>query len=363
MTHAHPLDGVDLRPRVQRALDDHLASQREVLSELGDPMVPLVDAVADLLAGGKRLRAAFLYWGWRALGGPDGDAAVRAASSMEIFQAAALLHDDVMDNSDLRRGRATAHRVFATWHREQAWSGDPERFGHAGAILAGNLCLNWTDEVFATSGLPAEALDRSRPEFDRMRTQLMGGQFLDILEAARGWRDLGYEERLEQCRTVIRYKSGRYSVQQPLLIGALAAGGDEGTLRALARYGEQLGEGFQLRDDVLGVFGDPEQTGKPAGDDLREGKHTALIAHALEHADVEGAELVSASLGDPDLDDDTIAECRRVLVESTAVERTEEMISTAARASLGALEQAESLTDDGRAALTELVAICTDRLT
>src|SRR5699024_3187552 len=174
--------------------------QREVLVGLGSPVLPLVDAVAELLSGGKRLRAAFLYWGWRALGGADDDAAVRAASSMEIFQAAALLHDDVMDNSDLRRGRATAHRAFASWHRDQGWSGDPEGVGHAGAILAGNLCLGWTDEMFATSGLPAAALERARPEFDRMRTQLMGGQFLDVLEGARGWGGLSYEERIAQCR-------------------------------------------------------------------------------------------------------------------------------------------------------------------
>ena len=363
MTHAHPLDGVDLRPRVQAALDDHLSRQREVLAELGAPMLPLVDSVADLLAGGKRLRAAFLYWGWRALGGADDEAAVRAASSMEIFQAAALLHDDVMDNSDLRRGRATAHRVFASWHRQQRWNGDPERFGHAGAILAGNLCLGWTDEVFATSGLPVPALERARPEFDRMRTQLMGGQFLDVLEGARGWGELSHEERLAQCRTVIRYKSARYSVQQPLLIGALAAGGRSDSIQALATYGEQLGEAFQLRDDVLGVFGDPDETGKPAGDDLREGKHTVLIAHALEHADQAGTELISASLGDPDLDDATVAECRGVLVRSSAVARTEEMISTSARAALRALEQVEELTDEGRAALVDLVSICTDRIT
>lgn len=361
MTHA--LDGVDLRARVQAALDEHLDRQRHVLAELGEPMVPLLQSVADLLAGGKRLRAAFLYWGWRACGGTDGEAIVRAASSMEIFQAAALLHDDVMDNSDLRRGRPTAHRAFAAWHAQQAWGGDPGRFGHAGAILAGDLCLNWTDEVFSTSGLPAEALDRARPEFDRMRTQLMGGQFLDILEGAQGWADVPYAERVRRSRSVIRYKSARYSVQQPLLIGALAAGASASVLDALARYGDELGEAFQLRDDVLGVFGDPEQTGKPAGDDLREGKHTALVAHALEHADPEGAALLSASLGDPDLDDDTVAACRDVLERSGAVDLTETMIQEGAERALDALASANGLSAEGRAALTELVSVCTDRQT
>jgi geranylgeranyl diphosphate synthase, type I len=365
VAHAHPLDGVDLRPRVQQALMDHLGRQRAVLAELGAPMEPLVDAVAELLVGGKRLRAAFFYWGWRAVGydGGHDDAAIRAASSMEIFQAAALLHDDVMDNSDLRRGRPTAHRAFAAHHHRNGWNGDPARFGHAAAILAGDLCLNWTDEVFATSGLPLASLERARPEFDRMRTQLMGGQFLDMLEGARGWSDLGYTERVERTRQVIRYKSAKYSVEQPLLIGARAAGATPGTLASLSAYGTSLGEAFQLRDDVLGVYGDPEHTGKPAGDDLREGKHTALMAHTLELADAEGAELVAASLGDPDLDDATVDACRRVVRDSGALERTEEMIAEGAEDARRAIAQTPGLSEEGRAALHDLVAICTDRQT
>ncbi|WP_066636647.1 polyprenyl synthetase family protein [Serinicoccus hydrothermalis] len=355
------LDGVDLRPRVQRALDEHLARQRTVLDELGPPMTPLVDAVAELLSGGKRLRAAFLYWGWRALGQPDDPAVVRAASAMEIFQAAALLHDDVMDNSDLRRGRPAAHRTFATWHQQRGWSGDPVRFGHAAAILAGDICLNWTDEVFSASGLPPAALQRARPEFDRMRTQLMGGQFLDILEGAHGWGDLDLAERLDRCRTVIRHKSARYSVEQPLLIGADAADAPEETRAGLARYGAALGEAFQLRDDVLGVFGDPEQTGKPAGDDLREGKHTVLVAYALAHADPTGAALLEASLGTPDLDEQAVQSLRDVLVRSTALQRTEDMVSSGAARALEALDQTPGLTDEGTQALRELVAVCTDR--
>ncbi|KUG53508.1 polyprenyl synthetase [Serinicoccus chungangensis] len=357
------LDRVDLRPRVQQALDEQLARQRAVLDELGPPMTPLLEAITELLSGGKRLRATFLYWGWRALGGPDDEAAVRAASAMEIFQAAALLHDDVMDHSDLRRGHPTAHRRFASHHREHRWSGDPDSFGHAAAILAGDLCLNWTDEVFTTSGLPQAALNRARPEFDRMRTQLMGGQFLDMLEGARGWRDLDLEQRLERCLTVIRYKSARYSVQQPLLIGADAAQVDARTRRSLGRYGADLGEAFQLRDDVLGVFGDPEQTGKPAGDDLREGKHTVLVAHALALADAAGAQLVEGALGDPDLDEDAVDRVREVLVGSGALERTEQMVDRGAERALAEISGAPDLTQEGREALTELVAVCTQRST
>src|SRR6478609_9235976 len=251
-----PLDAGDLRARVQAAVDAEISTQAAVLAEIGDDLTPLVSAVSALLRGGKRLRAAFLYWGYRAGGGPDSDALVRAATSMEFFQAAALMHDDVMDDSDTRRGLPAAHRRLATEHTEHGWTGDGDRFGVAGAILAGDLCLTWTDELFATSGLPAVELDRARPVFDRMRTQLMGGQFLDVLESARGWDSLTTAERVERARRVIRYKSAKYTVEHPLLIGATAAGAGEADLAALSAYGLALGEAFQLRDDVLGVFGD-----------------------------------------------------------------------------------------------------------
>ena len=181
-----PLDTADLRRRVQACLDAELARQAGVLAELGPDVEDLLSAVADLLRGGKRLRAAFLYWGHRAAGRPDSEALVRLASAMELFQAAALI-DDVMDDSDTRRGRPAAHRALATRHAERGWAGDGDRFGLAGAVLAGNLCLTWTDEVYATSGLAAEDLARGREVFDRMRTQLMAGQFLDVVESMRPW--------------------------------------------------------------------------------------------------------------------------------------------------------------------------------
>ncbi|GAA1143172.1 polyprenyl synthetase family protein [Ornithinicoccus hortensis] len=359
----HPRSGVALRDRVQAALDTEIAHQRSVLSELGDPMSALVDAVDNLLAGGKRLRAAFLYWGYRAAGGADSEALVRAAASMEMFQAAALLHDDVMDDSDLRRGRPTAHRTFAATHEQAGWTGDSARFGEAGAILAGNLCLTWCDRMFAGSGLPADQLANARAEFDDMRTQLMGGQFLDVLESVRDWDDLSYPERVEQCLRVIHYKSGNYSVRQPLLIGAYAAGWDECTAAGLSDYGRELGRAFQLRDDILGVFGDPDATGKPAGDDLREGKRTVLIAHAVEHAAPDDVEMLLGALGDPDLDPARVATVRNVLLRSGAVELTEQMITDGADRATAALHGIPDLAEESRAALTDLVAACTARTT
>ena len=358
---SNPLDTSDLRARVQIAVDAEISSQSAVLSEIGDDLTPLVEAVSALLRGGKRLRAAFLYWGYRAGGGPDSEAIIRAATAMEFFQAAALLHDDVMDDSDTRRGMPTAHKRLANEHAAARWAGSGDRFGLAGAILGGDLCLTWSDELFATSGLPMAELARARPVFDRMRTQLMGGQFLDVLESARGWDGLTTDERITCARRVIRYKSAKYTIEHPLLIGAAAAGVSTADLDALSTYGLDLGEAFQLRDDVLGVFGDPTETGKPAGDDLREGKLTVLVALALDHASPTTVAMFDKLLGLPDLDEPRVDELRGAITSSGALDRVEQMIQELSASARTALHSTTTLTDEGRAALDALIDVSTAR--
>ena len=331
----HPLDVADLRPRVQACLDGELVTQRTVLAELGPDVLELVDAIARLLAGGKRLRAAFLHWGLRGAN-PDlgaGAGAVRLASSMEMFQVAALIHDDVMDDSDTRRGQPAAHRAMARQHVARGWLGDADRFGAAGAILAGNLCLTWADEMYATSGLPPEALARGRATFDRMRTQLMAGQFLDVVESVRPWDDISTNERAARAHHVIRYKSAKYSIEHPLVIGARVGGADEATVSALGAYGLDLGHAFQLRDDVLGVFGDPAITGKPAGDDLREGKRTVLVARTLELAGATEAAALVGALG-TELDEEGVERVRELMAGSGALAAVEAEIARLAGSAL-----------------------------
>jgi geranylgeranyl diphosphate synthase type I len=280
---------------------------------------------------------------------------------MEIFQAAALIHDDVMDDSDTRRGRPAAHRAMATAHTARAWTGDADRFGLAGAVLAGNLCLTWTDEVYATCGLPAQDVARGRALFDRMRSQLMAGQFLDVVESMRPWEGVADAERVERARRVITYKSAKYTVEHPLLIGAATGGLDPAGTAALSHYGLDLGRAFQLRDDLLGVFGDPDATGKPAGDDLREGKRTVLLAHALAGTDAGGRDTLQQLVGRPDLDADAIASLRGVITTSGAVDVLEAEIARLAGSAREALEGAASIDDQARGVLLELVDVATAR--
>lgn len=357
----HPFDDINLHARIADVLHDHLDRQRTALSDVGEQVLPLLDAIGDLLAGGKRLRAAFLYWGYRAFDGPDSLALIRAASAMELFQAAALLHDDVMDNSDLRRGRPTAHRAFEAYHADAAWSGSSSNFGQAAATLAGDLCLNWCDELFAGSGLPEQHLHRARGTFDLMRTQLMGGQYLDVLTSAQNWDHLSHDQRIDQCRRVIRFKSAKYSIEHPLLIGASAIGATTPAQRALSAYGLALGEAFQLRDDLLGVYGNPDATGKPAGDDLREGKRTVLVAMGLHHGTEHDRTRISRALGDPDLSLAEVDHIREALISSGAVARVEAMITEGITAAHRALDSVPQMSEEGRAALGTLIDISTAR--
>lgn len=359
----HPLDRADLRTRVQTRLDTELDRWEVELAEIGPDVIDLIEPVRTLLQGGKRLRAGFAYWGWRAAGREDHEGAISLATSMEFFQAAALIHDDVMDDSETRRGKPAMHRALSRTHDSRHWHGDPDRFGTAGAILAGNLCLGWCDDLYTDSGLPPESLVAARPAFERMRGQLMAGQFLDIVTSMRPWHRLGNAERIERARHVIRYKSAKYSIEHPLLVGATAGGADEEDLEALSRYGLALGEAFQLRDDVLGVFGDPEVTGKPAGDDLREGKRTVLIARALAGADDVTATRIDQWLGAADLGAEEVAAFQQLLVDTGALEGVEADIAHGAEAARAALAGATGVTEPARGVLAELIDATTARTT
>ncbi|MGN6302334.1 MAG: polyprenyl synthetase family protein [Angustibacter sp.] len=355
---SNPLDVEDLRSRVQKVVDDHLSLQARRLEPLGADLVPLLETITELTSGGKRLRPAFCYWGWRGAGGADVPEIVQAASAFELFQAAALLHDDVMDASDTRRGKPAAHRRMAALHQANGWLGDPERYGTAAAILAGDLCLSWSDELLSHSGLDRAAIERARPTFDLMRTQLMGGQYLDVLEQVLPESAGGGSA--ERVRRVIVYKSAKYSIEHPLLVGGELAGASPELLGAYSAYALPLGEAFQLRDDVLGVFGDPSQTGKPAGDDLREGKRTVLVAETLQRADAEQAAALRAALGCADLDDDRLGAARSAMTETGALEHVEQLIASLAQQSRDALAAAP-VDEPARSVLHDLVDAATAR--
>lgn len=346
------MDLADLRSRVQTVLTDFLAEQSAVLDAIGPDLAPVTEALREfLLDGGKRLRPTFAYWGYRGAGGPDGDGVVTAAASLELLHACALIHDDVMDGSDTRRGQPAVHRRFAALHDKQAWEGSSDTFGESAAILLGDLCLVWGEQMLTTCGLPEDALLRTRGVYDEMRVELMSGQYLDLLEQARGGQSM------DRALRVARFKSAKYTIERPLHVGAALAGGGAAVRSVYSAYGLPLGEAFQLRDDVLGVFGDPEVTGKPAGDDLREGKRTALIAMALDRADDGQVGVVRRHLGDPALDRDGVEALRAVIAETGALASVERLIEERTAQALAALEAASADGTIGREAADVLQAL------
>jgi len=346
-----------VRKEIDEALYAFVDRQRPVLSAVGDDLAPMLTALDALLAGGKRLRPAFCYWGWRGSGGQDRPEIFTAAASLELLQASALIHDDVMDGSDTRRGQPSVHRRFEALHSGSGWRGSAEAFGAGAAILLGDVCLSWSDEMFQGSGLPEDALRRGRPVFDLMRTEVMCGQYLDLVGQARGCGADG-RAMVEAAIRVVRFKAAKYTIERPLQLGAALAGSE--AMAALSAYGMPLGIAFQLRDDVLGVFGDPAETGKPAGDDLREGKRTVLVALTLERSAPAQAETVDRLLGDPELDADGVERLRTIIVETGALDACERMIDCYADEASGALAGAP-LTAEARAALSELTIAATAR--
>jgi geranylgeranyl diphosphate synthase type I len=349
------VDQAGLRQRVESALAAFLAQQRRVLLDIDPALGEVADTIAGfIMGGGKRLRPAFAYWGYRGAGGPDSDAITWAAASLEFVQASALIHDDVMDASETRRGEPAVHRRYATHHVSRDWAGDPEAFGGGAAILLGDLCLAWSDEMLRDAGLPVDALLRARPVFDLMRTEVIAGQYLDL--HAQASRDTS----LLRASTVARYKSAKYTVERPLLLGAAIADAGDAVRQTYEDYGLPVGEAFQLRDDVLGVFGDPAVTGKPAGDDLREGKRTYLVAAAFEAATAPDAEVLRSELGRPELGQAGVDRLREIIVSTGALGRTEQRIAELTERGLAALDRTP-LADGATAMLADLARAATRR--
>jgi geranylgeranyl diphosphate synthase type I len=280
----------EFRVRVDHALEQFVERQRGAFAAMGPDLDELADAAIAFVAGGKRLRPQFCHAGWLVAGGePDSAAIVPAAASLEWLQGSALVHDDLMDGSDTRRGRPAVHREFEARHRTRGAVGDPAGFGTSVAVLLGDLMLSWCDEMFRDSGLPT--VPRALTYLDLCKTEVVAGQFLDVVGQTRATLSV------PEAMRVVRFKSAKYTVERPLHMGAALAGADDDLLASLSEVALPLGEAFQLRDDVLGVFGDPAVTGKPAGDDLREGKRTVLVARARELADADGRALLDEALG------------------------------------------------------------------
>jgi len=348
------MESLKIRPQVQEIIDEFLNEQKPILNGVSPAASQLVDFAREFLVGGKRLRAAFCYWGYKAAGGDSEKEILHAASALEFLQGCALVHDDVMDASDTRRGKPAIHKRFENLHNDQSFAGSKELFGVGGAVLLGDLMLSWADQMLLNSGFEFQALKRGKDLYDLMRTELMAGQYLDLYNQAKRGGDVA------ESFNVIRFKSAKYSIERPLQLGGKLATDDENLNKVLSDFGLPLGEAFQLRDDLLGVFGDPEITGKPAGDDLREGKRTVLIELAFENANPAESKLLEDLFGKADLTQHEVDNLREVLQATGAQNRVEELIEQLFQRSNEALSES-NVTTEAKNALAELAIAATSR--
>jgi len=345
------LDG--FRERLDRELEAWLERKCRLASESGSPeMLELIDGVGQLAVhGGKRLRPALVYHACRACGGPTtppDTEVLPLALATELLHTYLLIHDDIMDHAEVRRGQPAAHVRFRNAHRASGYHGDALDFGRSVAILLGDLAHTWAVELATGASIRRPEVARC---FSAMSEEVIGGQYLELLVAQRR------VAREDELLRVLRLKSGCYTAERPIQLGALLAGAPEPVIEGLSRYGSAVGEAFQLQDDLLGMFGDAGTVGKPVGEDLKEGKFTFLIHHALAAASPEQRRLLESALGNPGLTDDEVHRAQRLLEETGARARVTEMIAErlrTARAALDGLDDLE-LRSDGRLFFAGLV--------
>lgn len=343
-----------LRAEIDKTLASFTVARSAALLDIGPELVPVAKAMSDFITqGGKRFRPIFAYLGYLGSGAEAREEILRACTSLELVHVCALIHDDVMDGSDTRRNKPAIHKAFQQYHQDSSYKGSSERFGSSSAILMGDLALVWADRLLVESGISGDEFLQVQSVFADMRDELMAGQYLDVLEGALATTSI------DRSLKVARYKSGKYSIERPLHFGAALSGKKE-LMGAYSSFGLPLGEAFQLRDDLLGVFGDPSLTGKPAGDDLREGKRTALIAIAMDRAtDVQLKDLKS-NFGDPNLSSEQIYLLQEIIISTGAVSHIESMIKELTDTSLAALKHG-GITPAGINLLTELAILATNR--
>lgn len=339
-------DHAGFKARVDEVLVGLVDEEERALLDLHVELEPLCRQLRRSLARGKRLRAAFLYWGWRAAGQPDCDGVIRAAAAMELVHAAACTHDDIIDGSRMRHGQLTAHASFAAAGRRPT----------ALALILGDLLMGYAGHVFTSCGLPGAYLARTAPLWTTLLRETMAGEFLEVLRTAGPAREPQVAESLEVCR----FKTAKYTVERPLQLGATLGGAPRALFDAFSAYGLPLGEAFQLRDDLLGTFGDPASTGKSNTDDLRGGKPTALLALTAEVTDADGRRLLAKLVGDPDLNADEAQSVRELMEHCGARERVEDLIRERITRATGALDTVP-MPAQARSALRELAGTAADR--
>ncbi|MEX0621799.1 MAG: polyprenyl synthetase family protein [Candidatus Woykebacteria bacterium] len=332
-----------LDPFLNSFLDEKLAEASRVDPE----STVLVEQVRRFIAaGGKRVRPAFAYSAYVASGGRSLDAILYASAALELLHAFALIHDDIIDKSDLRRGRPSVHKAFEDFHRKRGFKGNPNEFGISTAVLAGDLALAFADEILNTAPFPAERIRRAKNYYDLMKKQVIYGEYLDVLAPNKG--KISENDLL----TILEYKTAKYTIERPLHIGASLAGADESSFKVFTDYGLPLGQAFQIQDDIMGTFGDEERIGKPVDADLKEGKQTLLVIKAYEFSKAADQQILAKTIGNRRVSKNEIESARDIIRSCGALEYSQRLSSNLIDAAKLAIYHSR-LSEEGRGYLLE----------
>jgi len=360
-----PLHDLDERlvARIAEITRSELSTRRRQLAEISPETAELADSLLDYLEGGKLLRPRFCFWGGlssleREPTEAEVDALARYGSAIELVQAAALMHDDVIDHSPVRRGRPALHVQAAHHHRAEELAGSAEEYGVAVAIVLGDLALTWAEQIAASVEGEPGAVAAARREFAALRTEVMSGQFLDILHQAGGFTSAPDAE--QAALSVIRWKTVPYTVLRPVRIGAALLGAEEAALEALSHWATEVGTAFQLRDDLLSVIGDQDETGKPIGGDIVEGKRTVLLARTEAATEAEGRALLERVVGRTDISEPEISAVHDMMLSTGAVASVAQEVRERAARGRALLADASMLSEQGRRGLAALAGQATD---
>lgn len=341
----------ELIARVDALLAQTLTEHQHRWSSLQQDLHVIFEEIQALvLGGGKRLRPQFSHWGWVAAGGdPAAPESTHIGAAIELLHAAALFHDDIIDDADTRRSRQSTHKSFSEDHSSNGWVGESRRYGEGSAILIGDITYVVSDSL--TDSLSPAA----RLIWHDLRLEMNIGQYLDVLGSARQTRDVA------EADLICRMKSAKYTIERPLHLGAVAADPGRGSalMPMLSAYGLPLGDAFQMRDDILGAFGDTAVTGKPVGGDFREGKPTPLLARAYAAATTQQTSVLSL-VGAPELSDADISKIQQVVIETGALQAMEDVISANHSEAIAALKKSE-MQGESFDALVHLADVVTQR--
>ncbi len=333
-------------PRIEEELRASYAAEKERRPEFAGATDLLEEFT---LRGGKRFRALLVLAGYHMTTHRDPSIVVPAAAALEHFQSWMLIHDDIIDHAETRRGGPTLHRELEQEHARFSWAGTHEAYGVGGGITLGDLEEPYTVASILSVKVPDARRLKAVEEYVRMTRDTAYGQLLDIRS---GVRPIG-EVTEEDVLTVHRLKTSVYTVAAPLRIGAILGGARPGLLDAFETIGTELGTAFQLRDDVLGAGFDGGQAGKSANDIL-EGKRTLLIVKAYAELDAEGKKELERTLGNPQATTDQVERVRDRIRSSGSLAYSEARIDALAKRAFGRIEKSRSLRAGDRALLKEI---------